>query len=150
MSRRISEDQLRKAIADKKIDPRATRESRQSETSSPDAQLDHPLIAQGKAMQEVARSLVSQGKAMDGIVSELGNTLKNQGGETAIMVKALTSLIEQNNELIKQMMASMASMHKAHQESMKPVSVKRLPWNLKINRNPSGFTESIDIVPSGD
>jgi len=149
MSRRISEDQLQKAIADKKIDPRATREARQSE-SSPDAQVDHPLIAQGKAMQEVARSLVSQGKAMDEIVSELGNALKNQGGETAIMVKALTSLIEQNNALIKQMMASMASMHKAHQESMKPVSVKRLPWNLKINRNPAGFTESIDIVPSGD
>ena len=150
MSRRINEADFQKALKDGKIDPKATREARRdSMAASPETETDHPLIAQGKAMQSVAEKMGEQGRAMESVIRELGVSLKGQGGDAATTIKVLTALVQQNNDLVRQMMTNMAAMHRTRQTESSQEN-KRKPWKLKVNRNASGFTESIDIVPSGD
>lgn len=151
MPRRISDAQFRQAITDKKIDRKATGEARRQEGHAPSEEIfDHPLIAQGKAMQNVAERLGSQGQIMQGLIRDLASALsKDSGvGET---LKVLTALIEQNNALAREMMESMADMHKQRQDDIKIGAYhKRKPWKLKITRNSSGVAETIDVVPVED
>ena len=151
MSRVISEAVFQKALKDGKVDARGTREARRNDRSaSLDPEADHPLLAQGRAMQAVAMHLGDQGRAMEDAVRELGAALKSQGGEVAAAVKLLSSLVEQNNALIRQMALNMAAMHKSQQAKPQTQAEpqQRRPVKLKINRNASGFTESIDVIPS--
>jgi hypothetical protein len=112
VSRRINDEYLQQAIKDGKLDPRGTREARRQGMSSAEPEVDHPLIAQGKAMQDVAEKLGAQGKIMENIIRELASAQKSKDSGIGATLAALMTLIGQNNALVKQMMTDMAEMHK--------------------------------------
>ncbi len=138
MSRRLSEESFQKILAGKKIDRQATADAwKDEEGTAPEITPEHPLVAQGKA-------LLDQGKAMEGAVRDLGQALMSQGGEVAAMAGVLSSLIEQNNTLIKDMATKMMEMHKDTRLPEKPYKT-----TITVNRDSDGFIETLYITHKG-
>jgi len=145
VSRQVSDADIQQALRDKKIAPRDFREAKRKEAPTPEASIDHPLIAQGKAMQDVAKSLGDQGRAMEGAVHEIGTALKTQGGDVATLVKGLTVLVEQNNALVRQMMVNMASMHRERMDSEENKG-KTKTILIKVNRTLDRYMDTLEMT----
>ena len=143
MPRQVNDADIQQALKDKKICPRDYREANRKGSHVPEVLIDHPLIAQGKAMQDIAKNLGDQGRAMEGVVRELGIALKTQGGDVAMVVKTLTTLIEQNNTMVKQMMVNMASMHR---DRMASGDKKAKTVLIKVNRTLDRYVESMEMT----
>lgn len=142
MPRYIDEKKFEEIVSGKKIDRQATKEAWEHEEDFPEAIKDHPLIVQNKAIQSVAEHLVDQGRAMDSAVREIVQALKNHGGESAVVAKTLTELIDQNNALIRQMMITIRSLHVDKKEKSRKITIN-------VNRASDGYIESMDLTVEG-
>jgi hypothetical protein len=95
--RRISDEDLRNLVSGKKIDLRGTRLLRQDERKAEsderlaETEFDHPLIAQGKAIEELVtalgENLVLQNNALARLVDDQIETIRSMTAATTTTVK---------------------------------------------------------------
>jgi hypothetical protein len=138
----LTEEKYGDLVAGKKVDVKATIAARRS-THSPEEETDHPLVEQSKAMMKMADQLAISLKGSNGEVAKAVARLAASMSEHNEM---LIKLLDRHSETVNKMMSQMGSMHRDHQNDMSR-GKERKPWKLKVNRNDSGFMETIDIVP---
>jgi hypothetical protein len=95
--RRISDEDLRNLVSGKKINLKETRLLRQDERKAEsderlaETEFDHPLIAQGKAIEELVtalgENLILQNNALARLVDDQIETIRSMTAATATTVK---------------------------------------------------------------
>jgi hypothetical protein len=145
MRRLISKEDYDKFLDEGKVDVRETRLSRMKKEEALDgSEFEHPLLSQSKAMMKMADKLT---ESLQGNNHELAEAVNKIADSMAEHNEMLEKLISKNAETVNKVVSQMATMHNDHQERAKTAERKRKSWKLKVNRDGSGFMESIDIIP---